>query len=142
MVCRVRFPAVAPLPREQKEESMSEITVDEAVSVIRRDYYRDVLSLARDLAERMKAGEIDDFGDALHEQVDGCARVIYTFQAKLGLLASDNEEAWQEVGADCTEPEQRMYYALQADITERLVAAGVDLDDSDSWAEIDLGGFE
>lgn len=122
---------------------MSEITVDEAVSAIRRDYYRDVLSLARDLAERMKAGEIEDFNDALHEQVDGCARVIYTFRAKLGLLASDNEDEAESQGLETDgSPEQRMYYALQADITERLVAAGVDLDDSDSWAEIDLGAFE
>lgn len=123
---------------------MTDITVDQAVNAIRRDYYSDVLDLARDLAERMKAGEVDDFGDALHEQVDGCARVIYTLQAKLGLLVSDNEDAWEDTGAgDGTPaPETRMYYALQADISERLEAGGVDLNDSDSWAEIDLEEFK
>lgn len=121
---------------------MSEITVDEAVSAIRRDYYRDVLSMAKDLAERMKAGEVDDLSDALHEDCDGCARVIYTFQAKLGLLASDNEDAWEDAGDDVTDPSVRMYYALQADITERLDAAGIDLNDPESWPGIDLGEFE
>ena len=124
---------------------MTNITVEEAVSAIRRDYYQDVLSLARDLAERMKAGEVDDFGDALHEQCDGCARVIYTFQAKLGLLASDNEDAYdEEFGPnenDAKGPEVRMYYALCADIRDRLEAGGVDVDDSDTWPDIDLGEF-
>ncbi len=119
------------------------VTVDEAVSVIRRDYYSDVLSMAKDLAERMKAGEVDDFEDALHEECDGCARVIYTFQAKLGLLASDNEDAWEDVdsGAVLT-PEQRMFYALQADIRERLETSDVDPSEPGSWPDIDLAGFE
>lgn len=118
---------------------MPDITVDEAVSVIRRDYYQDVLGLVRDLAERMKAGEIDDFGDALHETVDGCARVIYRFQAKLGLLASDNEDAYEN---ETEGPEVRMYYAMCADIRERLEASDVDLNEPDGWADIDLGEFK
>ena len=119
------------------------VTVDEAVSAIRRDYYSDVLAMAKDLAERMKAGDVEDFEDALHEDCDGCARVIYTFQAKLGLLASDNEDAWEDVdsGAVLT-PEQRMYFALQADIRERLEASEVDPNEPGTWPDIDLGEFK
>lgn len=119
------------------------VTVDEAVSAIRRDYYSDVLGMAKDLAERMKAGEIGDFEDALHEDCDGCARVIYTFQAKLGLLVSDNEDAWEEVDSGAVlKPEQRMYFALQADIRERLEASDVDPNEPETWPDIDLGEFK
>lgn len=122
---------------------MPDITVDEAVSVIRRDYYQDVLGLARDLAERMKAGEIDDFGDALHETVDGCARVIYTFQAKLGLLVSDNEDAGEEeLGEAPDTVEARMFWAMCADIRERLEASDIDLSEPDGWTDIDLEDFK
>ncbi len=125
---------------------MTNITVDEAVSAIRRDYYQDVLSMAKDLAERMKAGEVEDFEDALHEDCDGCARVIYTFQAKLGLLASDNEDAAEdslgESEARLLGPEQRMFFALEADIRQDLNARGVDVGEPESWAEIDLTEFE
>jgi DNA replication initiation complex subunit (GINS family) len=121
-------------------------TVDEAVSAIRRDYYSDVSSMAKDLAERMKAGEIEDFEDALHEDCDGCARVIYTFQAKLGLLASDNEDAAEdslgEHEAKLLSPEQRMFFALEADIRQELNARGVDPSEPDSWPDIDLGEFK
>lgn len=125
---------------------MTNITVDEAVSVIRRDYYQDVLSMAKDLATRMKAGEVDEFSDTLHEDCDGCQRVIYTCQAKLGLLASDNEDAATdalgEEEAKALTVEQRMYFALQADIVQALTCRGVEVDDPDSWAAIDLEEFE
>ncbi len=117
-------------------------TVEDAVRLIRADYYSDVLSMAKDLASRMKSGEVEDFGDALHDDVDGCARVIYTYQAKLGLLASDNEDAAEEEGADATSPEARMYYALQADIRDTLDSRGVDMNDPSSWPDIDMREFE
>ncbi len=120
-----------------------EITVDEAVSAIRADYYGDVRDMAKNLAERMKAGDVEDFSDALHDAVDDCQRCIYTFQAKLGLLASDNEDAMEEeLGDDNGTPEQRMYWALRADIVEHLEACHVDVNDPDSWAEIDMSEFE
>lgn len=124
---------------------MPDITVDDAVSAIRRDYYRDVLAMAKDLAERMKAGEVEDFEDSLHEDCDGCARVIYTFQAKLGLLASDNEDAAEdslgEHEAQLLGAEQRMFFALEADIRECLSSHGVDSSEPDSWVDIDLSEF-
>lgn len=124
--------------------SRPDISVDEAFGVIRADYYREVREMALDLAQRMKSGDVADeeaLSDALHDDVDGCQRVIYTFRAKLGLLANDNEDAAEDEGVEATTPESRMYYALQADIREELDARGVDMSDPDSWPEIDLGEF-
>lgn len=120
------------------------ISVDEAFSVIRADYYREVKEMALDLAQRMKSGDIageEGLSDAMHDDVDGCQRVIYTFRAKLGLLASDNEGAAEDEGVEATTPEARMYYALQADIRDELDARGVDMNDPNSWADLDLGEF-
>jgi hypothetical protein len=124
----------------------NETSVDDAVRVITRDYYNDVRHMAKDLATRMKAGEVEDFSDALREDCDECQRVIYTFRAKLGLIASDNADAAaDDLGDDEAARltvEARMYYALQADILERLSAGGVDVNEPDSWTDIDLEGFD
>lgn len=120
----------------------TEMTVEQAVDVIRRDYDRDVLSMARNMAERMKSGDVEDFNEALHEVCDDCPRVIFTFHAKLGLLASENAGAFEEVGVDATEPSVMMYFALRQDIIDRLEVGGVDVNDEKSWAEIDLKAFE
>lgn len=124
----------------------TEITQDQAIAALKRDYYRDVLSHAKSLASSMKSGDVEDFSAALHEECDGAGRVIYTFQAKIGLLVSDNEDAAEEeMGeqeARAMTVEQRMFYALQRDVIERLEAGGVDVNNADSWEEIDLSEFE
>lgn len=102
------------------------ITVEQAVSAIRADYYSDirdyVLEARKAMAEAYIKGEDFDLSDWLHEACDGSARVIYTFQAKLGLLASDNEDAMEEETGETGTVEQRMYYAMRADIMADLPA--------------------
>lgn len=105
----------------------TKITVDQAVSAIRADYYTDVrehaASFAQEHADEFDAetGEITgDIEDALHESIDGCSRVIYTYQARLGLLVSDNEDAWEEYGFETPTIEQRMYCAMMADVRDYL----------------------
>lgn len=111
---------------ERPEES-----ADYAMQILRRDYYADVCNVAKDLIERIKNGEIEDseaLQDALHDDIDGHQRITYTFQARIGLLCSDNEDALEEEGAggDNPTPEQRCYWAMRQDVIERLEAEGVD----------------
>ena len=72
------------------------VTVDMAVAAIYLDYREDVDGLVAEVVRAVKAGELEerDLHDYLHEIVDGSARVIYTFQAKLGMLVTDNPDAY------------------------------------------------
>ena len=113
---------------------------DYAVGILRRDYYSDVADVVSDLIARIKSGEIEDEDDlqtAIHEDIDGHQRIIYTFQAKISLLCSDNEDAGEEDGCLGDKPtvEQRAFCAMRRDVEERLAAEGVDLSDPGALRE-------
>jgi len=57
----------------------------------------------------------------LHETVDGCAPVIYTNQAEVILLVSDNADAYaEEIGEAPPNVHAQAYMALRADIREGM----------------------
>lgn len=107
-----------------------DITVDEALRVLRADYYSDIRGLALEARQAMAEGLINqhlgrgrelDLSDWLHEAIDGHHRVIYTLQAKIGLLCSDNEDAYQEeMGEPAPSVEAQCYFAMRADVMEHL----------------------
>lgn len=99
------------------------ITVDQALSVIRRDYWDDVRGIAEEVTRAVKDGEVDEDGfyDYIREQCDGSQRVIYTFQAKLGMLCTNNDDAYQdELGEPPPTVEAAMCMALIADVSAQL----------------------
>ncbi len=118
-------------PKEQT------ISVQDALAVLKRDYYADVASCAADYAKEIDEGKFsdrDEFIEAIDEYVDGAARVIYTHQAMLGVMSSDNDEAifdeGMEVEFDGSIPwSQIMYFAYRRDILEELDRLGYDVDD-------------
>jgi hypothetical protein len=82
-----------------KSDRITDEDVEAAVDIIRKDYWQDVRWIGDDLKEQVKRGEItntEEFEERLLQEVDGSARVIYTFQNKLGLLASNNPDAYVE----------------------------------------------
>lgn len=110
-------------------DKIDEEDVQAAVSIINRDYMDDVRGVADDLKRAIKDGEIDSPTDAdewLHQTLDGHARVIYTFQSKLGLISSDNADAAVEDTGEV--PMQNgeinwaamMYYAMATDVRDYL----------------------
>jgi hypothetical protein len=122
----------------------TENQVQDAVAIIRRAYYADVADLGDSLIQEIQDGEIGDreiFSDRLHEDVDGAARVIYTWQAQLGVLVSENDDAYfEELGetleCDGSVPyEKLMFYAMQRDVVEYMVREGCDPDDDDVYGE-------
>jgi len=128
--------------------TVSEKDVDAALSVLRADYYSDVRGVAQDLARAMKEGEVDEFSDALHEAVDGTQRVIYTYQARVGLICTDNQDAYVEDFGEVPlengniKWEAMMFVAMEKDVVEDLEAHDVDVNDPDSWPEIDLKSWD
>ena len=84
MATRKKKPAArVEMPRRSANEVRRGGRSTAADSILTMDYYNDVRGVARDLAQRMKDGEIEDFSDALHETVDGTLRVTYTWQSQV-----------------------------------------------------------
>ena len=125
--------ADAPLsPKTRKEcgpaidalesECESARTVDRAMGIIHCDYQDDINGIVADLRTEIAGGHLEDseaIDTWLHETIDGHQRVIYTFRAKLGLLASSNEDAYQaELGEPAPTVESACYMAMMADVRE------------------------
>ena len=119
--------------RRNSSNAPTDREVDEAVSVIKRSYYADVKDLADSLRKEIDDGEIedeDDLTERISEDVDGSARVIYTFQNKLGLLASDNEDAYVESHAELPTDGDSINWAA-------LMAAAMEQDVRDELGDFD-----
>lgn len=135
------------IERERDEEDILSL----AASRLRAWYYGRVRDLAEDILGRVLDGSVTDLQDELHSTIDGTDLIIYTFKAKCVLLASDNEDAYDEHGfGDSGTAEARAFCALEVDVRESLRAhvehpddgkafgtlalpEGFDLDDADTW---------
>jgi hypothetical protein len=109
---------------KSKSDVITEEDVNAAVAIIQRDYYQDVQGIADDLLRAVKDGEITDeegLEERLQQEVDGSARVIYTFQSKLGLLVCKNDEAYEdEFGEKPKDIAVQMAYAMMQDVRDAL----------------------
>lgn len=127
---------LSPVARETRASQRSEVTEDDvkaAFDIIHRDYWQDVHYLGDLLKEEIEKGEITDedtFRERLNQAVDGSQRVIYTWQAKLGMLCTNNEDAYQEMGFDFSDGidwSKMMFCAMEQDLQSYIGA--VDFDD-------------
>lgn len=114
-------------------ESELEITVDQAWSIIRQDYWNDVRDVAGCIIDAMKSKEIEDsdeYDTYIHETIDGTQRVIYTWQAKTGLMCTDNADAFREYGDEMALDDgdiawsRLMYFAMLRDVENHLQSEG------------------
>ena len=115
-------------PRNKKEDT--EAAHDDAMRVLRKEYYDGVRGLAQEVASRVKDGE--DYSDVLHEVVDGSYWVIYTHANFQVLMCSDHHDAYSE---DFGEPPVSgndinwaalAYAAMARDVSEQVQAEGVE----------------
>ncbi len=110
-----------------------------------KDLYRTVIfqeargvqnSIADDLCKRIKDDpdfDRENLMNALHESCDGA--LIYTQDIAEYLMASRNDEAWQDVGVEEADAPVRAFYALQQDVIEELERRGVDVNADDLGRE-------
>jgi len=101
---------------------------DDAMRVLRAEYYQSVRGLAEEVAERVKTGE--DESDAMHELVDGSYWVIYTHANFQVLMCSDHHDAYSEEygsapveGADINWA-GLAYATLARDVSDQVQAGG------------------
>ncbi len=122
--------------RQSAPKKLTDEDVKAAVDVISAEYWQDVRGCAEDFVEQFHKGEFrdrDDFETQLHQYVDGSQRVIYTYWARLGLLATNNADAYEEATGevptgDSSGISTQMFYAFKADI-EAQIGSDIDFDE-------------
>ena len=125
----------------------TEEEISAAQNVLHQDYLCDVANVADEIEERWKAGEFGSSSEAveaIEEAVDGTQRVIYTFQAKLGMCFTDNPDAYEDsMGSAPDSVEAAMLFAMRQDVVDYLERQGIDINsdppsEDDAKAKADL----
>lgn len=131
-------------------KKITEADVKAAISVLEADYFNDVLGIAKEIAKELKKGEIDEdeVRDRIHEDVENDQRIIYTYQARIALLCSDNNDAYVDEVGEVPLQGRNIHWealasaAMQQDVFDALDRHGVDVNDPNSWPDIDLSEFD
>ena len=113
---------------------------EEAMRVLRAEYYQGVRGIVAGLKDAIKDGEIkteEDLERRIDEEVDGSYWVIYTHANFQVLMFSDNHDAYSEdfgeapVSGDSIDWMRLAYAALRRDVTEQGHAEGLELPGGD-----------
>lgn len=114
--------------RQTRQVKCSEPSLDDAIRAISKWYNDEIRGLVETAKEEIKRGNITDINDWIHETIDEHEFVIYTYKARLVLVATDNPDAFEdEMGSKPETVEQAAYGAMSYDLRERLSAEGVEL---------------
>lgn len=113
-----------------RDDSITEAQHEDAMRVLRKEYYDGVRGLAAQVAELVAEGA--DENDALHEVVDGSYWVIYTHANFQVLMCTDHHDAYSEdfgeppVSGDTINWAALAYAAMARDVSEQVAAGGVE----------------
>jgi hypothetical protein len=117
---------------------------DDAMRVLRAEYYQGVRGISQDLADRVKDGELntrDSLEQAVHESVDGSYWVIYTHANFQVLICSDHHDEYMEVTGEPPVDGESInwsalaYYAMLRDVQDQMSAEGVEIDENEDLEE-------
>lgn len=113
---------------------ITEAQHDEAMRVLRAEYYQSVRNITEDLARAIKDGEITDQDSMetwIHQTIDGSYWVIYTHANFQVLMCSDNDDAHGEnygeppVDGDSINWAALAFAAMEADVRQQIDAEGI-----------------
>jgi hypothetical protein len=144
-----KAPARVEVPRRSADE-ITEEDCNAATTILEQDYYNDVRSAAREVAERLKSGDHGrESSEVISEVIDSTQRVIYTWQAKLGVIISKNGTYYlEEFGEEGVVENgdinwsRLCFVAMEQDVIEELDRRGVGLGEPHTWADIDMSEFD
>lgn len=96
---------------------------DMKLNELERAYFADVRSILEDAIEAANVTNADEafesntFIEEIDASVDGCSWIIYTYQARLVAVLTDNVAAIEDVtGSHVGTPEQIAFYAMVQDV--------------------------
>ena len=111
---------------------------DDAMRVLRAEYYQGVRGIAQELADRIKDGEIttqDGLKQALQESIDGSYWVIYTHANFQVILCTDHHDEYMEQTGEAPVSDNTInwaalaYYAMMRDVQDQMSAEGVEINE-------------
>lgn len=109
---------------------MSDITHDQAIAALQREYRTEIRSIASDVVrecydpETREPRDLDECYEYLTQMIDGHAWVIYTWRARLVLVLTDYPDAYEDdLGERPGSVEQAAHMAMRADVREMLANA-------------------
>jgi hypothetical protein len=123
-------------PARPEPQADPERAHDDAMRVLRAEYYGVVRGIVEDLKARVAAGEIaseDALNDAVHQEVDGSYWVIYTHANFQVLLCSDHHDAYFEEYGEAPIVDGDINWAalafatLERDVRDQMGAEGVEI---------------
>lgn len=117
---------------------------EDAVNVLRAEYYQGVRGIVQELAGRVKGKDRDiesqdDWESAIHQAVDGSYWVIYTHANFQVLMCSDHHDAYSEeygqpaVEGDSINWAALAFAAMDRDVREQISAEGIEPD----WSNLE-----
>jgi len=110
---------------------------EDAMRVLRAEYYQSVRGIVEDLRRAIKDGEVTDqesLDQWLHQTVDGSYWVIYTHANFQVLMCSDNHDAYSEeygqpaVEGDSINWAALAHAAMERDVQQQIDAEGITVD--------------
>jgi len=119
------------------QRAITEEQHDDAMRVLRAEYYQGVRGISQELAERVANGEIterDGLEQALNESIDSSYWVIYTHANFQVLLCTDHHDEYSEqygeppVTGNDINWAVLAYAALERDVRDQMDAEGVGAD--------------
>jgi hypothetical protein len=111
---------------------------DDAMRVLRAEYYQGVRGITQELADRIKDGEIKDqegLDQALNETIDGSYWVIYTHANFQVILCTDHHDEYMEQTGEAPVSDGSInwaalaYYAMMRDVQDQMSAEGVEINE-------------
>ena len=123
-----------PAPTRPEPQVDPERAHEDAMRVLRAEYYGGVRGIVEDLKARIASGEIaseDALNDAVHQEVDGSYWVIYTHANFQVLLCSDHHDAYFEEYGESPLTDGDINWAalafatLMRDVRDQMDAEGV-----------------
>lgn len=107
---------------------------EDAMRVLRAEYYDGVRGIAESVAARVKEGQEES--EVIHEVVDGSYWVIYTHANFQVLMCSDHHDAYSEeygepaVSGNDINWAALAYAAMARDVSEQVAAEGSNVDEA------------
>jgi hypothetical protein len=110
---------------------------EDAMRVLRAEYYQGVRGIAQDFARAVKDGEITDqdgMREWLHQTIDGSYWVIYTHANFQVLMCSDHHDAYSEEFGEAPVQDEDInwaalaFAALGRDVNDQISAEGLEPD--------------
>lgn len=123
---------------------ISEQQHDEAMRVLRAEYYQAVRDIVKEADRAIKDGEItndEELNDWVHQTVDGSYWVIYTHANFQLLLVTDNHDAYSEDFGEAPVRDGNInwaalaYAAMERDVREQMDAEDIAVKETEEELE-------